>query len=168
MNNVTFEEIASSIISNSEFMKIDLESHHGITRYKHSMRVAKYVYKITKKLNLDYVSATRAAILHDFFKVDEFGDNRGMIQGVVHPGMSLSNAEVYFDLNDIERNGIEAHMFPLCTKLPKYKESWVITLVDKCVAVYEYSSYKFSIRKFNRAANLAAILVFYFITMGRR
>ena len=168
MNDISFYEIAKPIINNKAYMTLDLESHHGITRYAHSMRVAKYVYRISKKLNLDYVSATRAAILHDFFRIDEFGENRGMVQGVVHPGLALANAEVYFDLNDKEINGIESHMFPLCTKLPKYKESWIITLVDKMVAVYEYSSYKFSIKKFNKSANLAAILLFYLITMGRR
>ena len=60
----------------------------------------------------------------------------------------------------------------LCCKMPKYKESWVLTLTDKIVAIYEYCSYKFSYTKLtskvNGKLNLAVILSFYLITMGRK
>lgn len=171
-NDLSFDYISKDILKNRKFQRIAYESHHGITRMEHSMRVAKYVYKISKKLNLDYVSATRAAILHDFFKNAEFGANRGLIQGVVHPHIALQNASGEFDLNDIEKNAIESHMYPLCCKMPKYKESWVLTGVDKVVAIYEYLSYKFSYTKLtskvNGKLNLAVILSFYLITMGRK
>ena len=38
------------------------ESHHGVSRYDHSLRVAGMTYKISKLLKQDYVSATRAAL----------------------------------------------------------------------------------------------------------
>ena len=171
-NALSFDYISKDILKNRKFQRIAYESHHGITRMEHSMRVAKYVYKISKKLNLDYVSATRAAILHDFFTNAEFGANHGLIQGVVHPHIALQNACGEFDLNDIEKNAIESHMYPLCCKMPKYKESWVLTGVDKVVAIYEYLSYKFSYTKLtskvNGKLNLAVILSFYLITMGRK
>lgn len=170
--DISFDDIAKDIINNKKYQKIKLESHHGITRYAHSMRVAKYVYKISKKLKIDYVSATRAAILHDFFTNEEFGSNHGLIQGVVHPDIALTNALGEFELNARERNAIEAHMFPLCMTLPKYKESWVLTLVDKAVAIYEYASYKFSYTKLTgkvaTAISLFAIFAFNILTMGRK
>ncbi|MCH5166695.1 MAG: hypothetical protein J1F35_02260 [Erysipelotrichales bacterium] len=171
-NDISFDYISENLLKNRKFQKIARESHHGITRMEHSMRVAKYVYKISKKLNLDYVSATRAAILHDFFTNEEFGNNHGLIQGVVHPHIALQNAKGEFTLNKIEENAIETHMFPLNMKLPKYKESWVLTGTDKVVAIYEYLSYKFSYTnltsKLYSKLNLAVILAFYILTMGRK
>ena len=136
MKNISFEYISKDILKNRKFQRIASESHHGITRMEHSLRVARFVYKISKKLNLDYVSATRAAILHDFFTNEEFGENHGLIQGVVHPHIALQNASGEFELNDIEKNAIEAHMYPLCCIMPKYKESWVLTATDKIVAIF--------------------------------
>lgn len=170
--DISFDDIAKNIINNKKFLKIKSESHHGITRYDHSMRVAKYVYKISKKLNLDYVSATRAAILHDFFTNEEFGSNHGLIQGVVHPDIALTNAKGEFSINKKEANAIEAHMFPLCMTLPRYKESWVLSLTDKVVAIYEYSSYKFSYTKLTGRVTSALSLFFIFsfniLTMGKK
>lgn len=171
-NDLSFDYIAKDILSNRKFQKIAHESHHGITRMDHSMRVARNVYRISKKLNLDYESATRAAILHDFFTNAEFGKHHGLIQGVVHPDIALQNARGEFKINAIEANAIETHMFPLNTKMPKYKESWVLTAVDKGVAIYEYSSYKFNcfkaIKKLMPKVNLALIVMFYVLTMGRK
>ncbi len=171
-NDLSFDYISKDILENRKFQKIAYESHHGITRMEHSLRVAKYVYKISKKLKLDYESATRAAILHDFFTNEEFGENHGLIQGVVHPEIALQNAKGEFKLNAIEENAIVTHMFPLNMRMPKYKESWVLTGVDKVVAIYEYFSYKFNYSKFtskvNCKLNLAGIFAFYVITMGRK
>ena len=46
------------------------------------------------------------------------------------------------DLNEIEKNAIESHMFPMGKKIPKYKESWLLTFVDKIVATYEQLNFK--------------------------
>ena len=44
--------------------------HAQVSCYQHCMQVAYYTYFICKKLNLDYVSATRGAMLHDLFLYD--------------------------------------------------------------------------------------------------
>ncbi len=171
-NEVSFEYIAKDILENKKFQKISLETHHGITRMEHSLRVARSVYKIAKKLKMDYVSATRAAILHDFFTNKEFGSHRGLIQGVVHPDIALANAKGEFAINDIEANAIEAHMFPLSKVVPKYKESWLLTAVDKGIAIYEQALYKFSYKKVTSkigyAISLMGILAFNILTMEHK
>ena len=63
-----FEKIVKDIVNHEEFIALKHELHHGISRFEHSMRVAKMTYQITKKAHLDYERATRAALLHDFFK----------------------------------------------------------------------------------------------------
>ena len=65
----------SYITSDEEFKKLKTEVHHGSNRYDHSVRVALKVYKLAKRFHLNYVSATRAALLHDFFLRSELGDD---------------------------------------------------------------------------------------------
>lgn len=172
MEKLSFEEISKDILKNRKFQKITKEAHHGITRMDHTLRVSKYVYKISKKLNLDYVSATRAALLHDFFTTEDFGPKDNVNHMVTHPDIAVQNARGEFEINDIESNSIECHMFPLNMKVPKYKEGWVLTMVDKGVAIYECALYKFAYRNVkttvNRALNLAVILLFYIITMEHK
>ena len=159
----SFDDIASEMLSNKKFLKLNEESHHGITRMQHSMRVARNVYKCAVKLNLDYVSATRAAIVHDFFTNEEFGNNLGLIQGVIHPDMALENARGEFEINEKEANMIESHMFPLSTVLPKSKEAWLLTGVDKAVAIYEYASNKFSLKRISQTIKYASIFAWVVI-----
>lgn len=169
--DISFETISKDILSNRKFQRISTQKHHGITRMDHTLRVSKYVYEIAKKLNLDYESATRAALLHDFFTDDEYGNVKGLAKGVVHPDIALINAKGEFEINAIVENAIESHMFPLNKTLPRYKESWLLTIVDKSVAIFECLAYKFSCVKITKELrtqmNLAAILLFYIITMGR-
>ena len=55
----------------------------------------------------------------------------------------LKNASYYFELTDREKDIIITHMFPsLPHRIPRYMESWIVSLVDKIVATYEfYCSY---------------------------
>ena len=171
-NNLSFDDIAKDILDNKKYCKLANETHHGITRMSHSMRVARNTYKLAKKLHLNYVAATRAALLHDFFLNEEFGSNLGWVQGIIHPSIALQNAKGEFDLSDKECNAIAAHMFPMCATLPRYKESWVITIVDKGVAIYEYFTFKFNYTRFTRqvasVVTIAGLFLFNVLTMGRR
>ena len=170
-----YKTIENEILSNKKYQKLSLESHHGLTRMEHSLRVSRNVYRLSRKLNLDYESATRAALLHDFFFNEEFESNHGLIQGVVHPDIALANACGEFDLNEKEKNAIVSHMFPLSVELPRSKEAWTLTLVDKGVAIYEYLKYKFNPTKaiiFARYAGYSLcflmIFAFNFLTMGEK
>ncbi len=166
----SFESIAKEMLSNQKFLRLSHESHHGITRLDHSLNVARKVYKYSIKFNLDYVSATRAAIVHDFFTNAEFLSNRGLIQGVVHPDIALANARGEFEINDKEANMIESHMFPLSVVLPRSKEAWLLTGIDKITAIYEYVSYKFNYRKatdrLGYAIGCFLLFAFFMITKG--
>ena len=141
--NISFDNIANSIINTKRFKDLKKEQHHGLTRYIHVIRVSKFTYKITKFLKMDYVSATRAALLHDYFTENDFKGINTFKKCIVHPKVALKNAKEEFVINDIEKNAIISHMFPLSLKTPKYKESWVLTIVDKSVATYELTKYKF-------------------------
>ena len=51
-NNISFDNIAKDIIKTDKFNQLKKESHHGLTRYIHVMRVSKFTYKIAKFLHM--------------------------------------------------------------------------------------------------------------------
>lgn len=148
----------SDILENKEFNKLDLIEHHGISRLEHSKRVSYYSYKIAKLLRLNYEATARAGLLHDFFLSEE---NRNLkdrfLSTFVHPKYAVENSKKHFDINSIEENIIEAHMFPIYKRLPKYAESWIVSSVDKVSAIYEFGR-TFGL-KLSYATNLFIILI---------
>ncbi|MGM9882439.1 MAG: HD domain-containing protein [Bacilli bacterium] len=137
IDNYEYNNIVSNILTNKEFQKIEECKHHNTNRLDHSKRVSIHAYKICKKLHLDYVSAARAGLLHDFF-TNKYSDEKKSELMKNHPSIAVKNAKKYFKLNDKEINIIESHMFPvnLNTK-PNYPESFIVGLVDKGACLYE-------------------------------
>ena len=112
--------------------------HGNITCLEHSVYVSYISFRICKSLSLDFSSAARGALLHDFFLYDWHikGGHEGL-HGFSHPQAALDNANAHFSLNKIEQDIILKHMWPLTIKLPKYKESYIVLLADKYCAVTE-------------------------------
>lgn len=142
-NNREYMNIVCDILDNDNFLAIEHYKHHGINRLEHSMRVSYYSYMIAKKLRLNYKETARGGLLHDFFVKEDLEPNKQKFSVVIHPYHSLENATNNFELSDLEKDIIINHMFPtLPHKVPKYMESWLVSLVDKGVAMYEfYCSY---------------------------
>ena len=139
MNNYTdeeFERIVSPILEIEEFNRLKFITHHGITRYDHSMRVAYFSYKVSKALKLDYKEVTEAALLHDFF-LDEVNHESRVERLRHHPECAVKNASKYIDLTEKQVDIIKTHMLPVTFAPPKYLESWIVDLVDDFAAVYE-------------------------------
>ena len=135
--------IVSDILDNNNFLLIEKCRHHGINRLEHSLHVSYYSYLITKKLKLNYKDTARGGLLHDFFNDEEIDKNKQKLKFAIHPYQSLENASNTFSLTELEKDIIINHMFPtLPHKIPKYVESWIVSLVDKAIAIYElYCSY---------------------------
>lgn len=112
--------------------------HSDVSCLEHSLCVSYCSYLICRRLRLDYCSAARGGLLHDFFLYDwhvskpDYG-----MHGFVHPCIALKNANDYFNLNEVERDIILKHMWPLTIRVPKYKETFVVLLVDKYCTVKE-------------------------------
>ncbi len=140
-----FQNITNDILNNRIFNDLKDELHHGISRYQHCLRVAKGTYYITKKLNMDYERATRAALLHDFYKDTDTINYTTKETFKIHPDIALENAKKYFDLDYKQENIIASHMFPVCKTMPKYQEAWITSIVDKGVAIYEMYRFKASL-----------------------
>lgn len=155
--------IVRDILENDEFQKTKNITHHGMTRFDHSVRVSYYSYKIAKLLFLDYKDVARAGLLHDFF----FTDNKSIrIKTRVytlynHPKFALSNASKNFNLSDKEKDIIRSHMFPVNIYAPRYLESWIVDLVDNIVAIYEASTrFGKTMHKFSTAIFILFLTIF--------
>lgn len=128
----------NEILKHPLFLSMSEYRHHGdVSCLDHTMFVANLVFSIAKSLGLDYRSATRAALLHDFYLYDWHTDSPGL-HGFKHPGIALKNAEQHFYLNPIERDAIIRHMWPLTPIPPRYPESYLVSLADKYASLTEY------------------------------
>jgi uncharacterized protein len=113
--------------------------HSDISCFEHCINVSYNSYLICMRLGLDYRAAARGGLVHDLFLYDwHCSKPEKGLHGLAHPLIALENANKHFDLNDKEKDIIEKHMWPLTLKLPKYKESLIVCLVDKYCAFMEF------------------------------
>ena len=137
-----FLQIIDDLLKDETVNKMKKYNQHcDVNTYNHCKNVAYISYVICKKLNLDYISAARAGMLHDLFLYD-WHDEREYeklsdLHAFSHPRIALQNARKVTALNEIEEDMILKHMWPLTIILPKYKESYVITIADKYSALLE-------------------------------
>jgi len=131
------------LIESDVVKQMDLYIQHGkTTTLDHCIRVSYHAYKISKKLHMDYVSTARGALLHDLFLYDWHqrpkGDKLFEKHGYTHPMTAYNNASKYFSLNNKEKDIIIKHMWPLTLrKVPRHKESFLVSLIDKYSSVAE-------------------------------
>ncbi|MCR5788184.1 MAG: HDIG domain-containing protein [Bacilli bacterium] len=110
--------------------------HGNTTTLDHCIRVSYTSYKISKLFKMDYKSTARAALLHDLYLYDwHKNDEKTSFfkkHGFTHASKALENANKYFKLNRKEKDIIKKHMWPLTLRsVPRYKESFVVSMVDK-------------------------------------
>ena len=156
--------IVNNILDNEEFMKIKKIEHHGISRFDHSLKVSYYSYKIAKILHLDYEQTAVGGLLHDFFLSPENRTQKERMKSVfTHPKQAVEMARTQFELTKKEEDMIRSHMFPINLSVPKYAESWIVSMVDKCVATNEFAI-KFRFR-LKYAYNLFLLFAISFIKL---
>lgn len=156
--NTEFENIIEDIINNETVLQMkNYKQHFDTDCFEHCKTVAYYSYLMCKKLGLDYVSAARAGMLHDLFLYDwrKPRPDGKKLHGFRHPRIALNNAMKLFELNEIEQDIILKHMWPLTIALPKYKESYIITIADKYATYLENKSYITSNLRFQKCYRYA-------------
>lgn len=143
-NNSEFDEIIGEIIQNQTVQEMKkYRQHYDTSCFDHCKNVAYVGYKIAKKLKLDYKSTARAGMLHDLFLYDwrKKEDGRKGLHAFTHPKTAARKAQELFELSDKEQDIILKHMWPLTINLPKYPESYIITVADKYCAIHESCSH---------------------------
>ena len=118
-----------------------LNYHHGNTTiYEHCINVAYLSCKIAGKIraNVNYECLIRGALLHDYYLYDwHVPSKEHRLHGFRHPGIALKNAEQDYVLDEVEKNIILHHMFPLTIIPPITMEGWIVSIADKISAVME-------------------------------
>ena len=154
-NNAQFQSAVSSVLENENVQRTKTFTQHGnVSVFGHSMSVAAYSKALADKLGISYDSDSlvRGAMLHDFFLYDwhETSDIGDGLHGFAHPYTASKNAIREFRLSPRELDIIRKHMWPLTfTKIPQYRESWLVCAVDKYCSLLEtfklnsYNDYSF-------------------------
>lgn len=140
-NDNDFINIIEPILKNKFFIDTQNTIHHGLKKLDHSLKVAYYSYNIAKRFNMEFISVARAGVLHDFYMSDSNGKSlskEAIILTHNHHITALNNSLKYFNLNDMEKDIIVKHMFPVVLTFPKYKESYLVAIVDKVIGTFEF------------------------------
>lgn len=167
-NDKEFIKIINDLINNDTVNEMKkYKQHYDTSTFEHCLNVSYISYKICKKLKLDYKSMARAAMLHDLFLYDWRNSKEELnldgYHAFVHPKIALKNAKKIFDLNEKEEDIILKHMWPVTIALPKYKETYIITLIDKYSAIQETLEYykkRIEAKKIYRYAYIFLCLIF--------
>ena len=134
--------IIDNIMDNNEFKQMNNIKHHNTTRMNHLIKVSYNSYKVAKLLKLDYKDVARAGLLHDFYteEVNKCSNikDKILLFSTKHPDSAVENSLRNFELSQKEINIIKTHMFPIDYKVPKYAESWIVSIVDKVVSFGEF------------------------------
>lgn len=143
INNYDLDEFAQCIegLFDNEIvlqMRDILQHGQGISCYHHCLYVSFVSYCMAKRMELDYKTAARGAMLHDLYlqKWDE--TNIGLFRRLLlHPKMALNNAKA-LGISEKEQDIIVHHMWPLTPALPKSKEAFIVSIADKICASVEF------------------------------
>lgn len=138
------KEHGEDILQSENFKKTKEHIQHGtMTVHRHCMDVARYSLLLNKKLGIgcNKHDLIRGALLHDYFLYDwhdkEYLSQRKRLHGFHHPMTALRNAEKEYQLNNVQREIIKKHMWPLSVVPPTCREAWVVTAADKYCSLME-------------------------------
>lgn len=172
-----FANIIKEITSNEKVNEMKkYKQHYDVSTYEHCIHVSYMCYVICKKLKLDYISATRAGMLHDLFLYDwhekqhkykldyientkkpEFLKRYLRLHAFSHPKIALKNAKDEFELNELEQEMILNHMWPVTITLPRHIETYIITIADKLCAINE------SVEFYKRQEKIRMVYMYAFL-----
>lgn len=96
-----FISIISDMIENNTVKQMhDFKQHYETTCFEHCLVASYYCYLLCKKFNLDYISCSRAAMVHDLFLYDwrKRQNGRKGLHAFTHPQTAYDNASKLFDL----------------------------------------------------------------------
>lgn len=139
--NYKVKKVVAQLERKGRFAQEKFSMQHGNTTvYMHSVNVAQASLKLAKMLNLkvNERALIRGALLHDYFLYDwHVSDPDRAPHPTNHPRVACKNAIEDYKIGEIEQNIILSHMFPLPVALPRYKESWLVTIADKACTINE-------------------------------
>lgn len=140
-NDSEYMSYVSDLLATEAVQKLaQYTQHMNSNRLDHSISVSYNSYKLAKKWGGNARATARAGLLHDLFYYDwrttKFDEGS---HAYMHPRIAVKNAEKITELSDLERDIIIKHMWGATITPPRYKEGYIVTMVDKYCAVKEAS-----------------------------
>lgn len=137
--NKEFHLIIQDLLENPDVKKMNnFIQHSDVSCLMHCIHVSFISYIICKKLRFHFTKAARGGLLHDMFLYDWHTKHPFKLHGFTHPTTALINAQNSLSLDCCEEDIILNHMWPLTIyRIPKYKETYVVTFADKLCTVFE-------------------------------
>lgn len=154
--------IVEEILLSDEFQKRKIfMHHHNMSVWDHSILVSFRSYEFARIAHADERICAIAGLLHDFYsqawistpEIEELENGKYAtlmkekkpfykMHGFTHAKDAALNYVKYFPQLENKKitNSIKRHMFPLNIIPPRYKEGFIITLVDKFNSVHELPS----------------------------
>ena len=135
-----YMDIISDLLKQEKVQQMkQYRQHHNMNCFDHCLFVSYNTYLICKKRHLDYISAARAGMLHDLFLYDwrKRENGRKGLHAFTHGKTAYEQASTFLNLNEKEKDIIIKHMWPVTIAIPKYKETFILSLVDKYFAIAE-------------------------------
>ncbi|KRK73205.1 hypothetical protein [Lacticaseibacillus nasuensis] len=138
-NDHEYVALVQDLLATPEVQRLaEYPQHHYSNRLEHVISVSYRSYLFGKKHHLNVRALARAGLLHDLFYYDWRTTKFSLgTHAYIHPRIALRNAEKLTDLTPMEKDIIIKHMWGATVGLPKYKESFVVSLVDDYAAVDE-------------------------------
>ena len=137
--SLEYAELIRGTLRNPSIQKLSNYTQHlGTNRLQHSINVSYMAFVIAKKLKWDYIAVARAGLMHDMFYYEYKESGLTAREHCkLHPQIALRNAARNFALSELESDIISSHMWIAVWTLPKYKEAYLVTLIDKYCALEE-------------------------------
>lgn len=162
-NDKEFINVIDDMLNNKTVQEMKkYRQHYETSCFDHCLEASYFCYKICKKLHLDYISCARAAMVHDLFLYDWRVRQPGRkgLHTFTHPKYAYENASKIFDLNKKQKDIIVKHMWPVTFfSIPRYAESFILTLVDKYCALSESYNEVYSCFNKKRAFRFAYVIL---------
>ena len=129
--------LVADILEHPDVLSMEQYTQHGETTcLRHSLNVSYLSYLYCRDHGLDVRAVARGGLLHDLFLYDWHLYRRQpgeRLHGFEHPSKALANARERFSLTEKEEDIILRHMWPLTITPPRFPESYVVVMFDRCV-----------------------------------
>lgn len=134
-----YRQTVGDLLGNAQVRAMRGFMQHGrVSCFQHCRRVSFYSYRVCRRMRLDFRAAARGGLLHDMFLYDWHKKcPYPQLHAFHHPQVALENARRSVALTPREQDIIRKHMWPLTPALPRYRESFVVSLMDKYCALCE-------------------------------
>ena len=140
--HIEFVSMIEDLWDHPYVLELDgLGQHLNTSRRQHSLNVAYYAYRMSKRFDLNVQDAVRGALLHDLYHYDWRTEQPVAGRHVnVHPNQALENARKITEVSDVMADCIVNHMWPMGEGKPQSKEAWIVQASDKLCALLEITT----------------------------